>query len=605
MWSEQPATAVANHVPLFARQIMEATRAVFGDAPLTVAVEETCRQYGRDVQNIQAGRGIDALLLAIVGAKGQGKTWAAKQFLRQSRIADQMHSGDLREDATTKLVWIGPVPPEGLDSSSEIYLSCPEEHMARIGVRYVLLDTPGLTDADHRAARLAQQALPLAPIKLLVIARDQLRSSANMTIARQIDGAICIPVISSVEPESMPGGAEAVTLESDLRSLRRQLEALAPRSQILPELLVPDFEISGDEAAAASVFLAGVLDRINDLGITDVQLGNTRELRIKAANERLQAEVARLIDDSLPRLAAAVNQLHRETKLLPQRVLDSLLGSESLLMTGVRMRLRARLINDTPLIWFPYRTLMSTLNLTQGAWDRVLLAMAGSVPSLFGALSAWNRNSRQNREIASELRDGIRLRTQQQVEEQLQPLCDRFHRELVKLHPRHQRMLDDPDAPSVRLSGMEEMQSRSQRIFDSFIDEHATPSWLVHALAMLGTLLFWSFMAGPIVLIYREYLRGSYSVFSGQAEFHFEDFPHPSPSLILTSLVLSLLPLLIYCMFVLTFALSRKKVGRVAQQIMAGHEQAMNELQEQQVIRLEFQDPLLKQAEILLQVGRA
>ena len=47
---------------------------------------------------------------------------------------------------------------------------------------------------------------------------------------------------------------------------------------------------------------------------------------------------------------------------------------------------------------------MSTLNLTQGAWDRVMLALAGSIPSLFGALASWAKNARQSRDFNTEYR---------------------------------------------------------------------------------------------------------------------------------------------------------------------------------------------------------
>ncbi len=587
-------------LPSLAQRVVDATLAVFGQTPLASAVQEACQHYAHDLANIQAGRGIDALLIAIVGAKGQGKTWAARQFVKDERLQCLLPSGDLSGDATTRLVWIGPMAPDGLDPTCEIYHPCPTERLAAIGQPYVLLDTPGQTDANEPAAKLAQQALSLAPLKLLIIARDQLRAAANLTIARQIDGAACIPIITSVEPDEMSDGEGATLLRQDLRELRGQLELMAPHSRMMPELLIPDFEITGDEAAAGEVFLRGVLDRFSDLGVADGRLGNAQEQRATAATERLKAQVSRQIHAELPQLLQAVEQLHRETRQLPERVLDTLLGSSTVLSTGVRIRLRARLVGDTSLVWFPYRTLMSTLHLTQGAWDRVVLAMAGSVPSLFGALASWARNVRQNREFNTEIQDGIRLRTQQQLEERLRPLCERFHQAVLKLRPRDERRHDNAQATGMRLSGIEELQNRSQHIFDAALDRHATPGWLVQVWAALGVTLFWMFMAGPIVLIYREYFEASYHVLSGGVASRLEDFPHPSPALLFTSLLLSLLPLAIYCMVVLTLSLSRRKVERVTRQIIEEHQRAIAELKDERVIRLEYDDPLLQQAEFLL-----
>jgi outer membrane lipoprotein-sorting protein len=69
-----------------------------------------------------------------------------------------------------------------------------------------------------------------------------------------------------------------------------------------------------------------------------------------------------------------------------------------------------------------------------------------------------------------------------------------------------------------------------------------------------------------------------------------------------TALLLSLLPLAIYCMVVLTLALSQRKVARVAKQIVDAHQRAVDELKTSRVIRLEFQDQLLQQAEFLLKL---
>ena len=73
----------------------------------------------------------------------------------------------------------------------------------------------------------------------------------------------------------------------------------------------------------------------------------------------------------------------------------------------------------------------------------------------------------------------------------------------------------------------------------------------------------------------------------------------------LTSLVLSALPLAIYCMAVLTATLSRRKILRIAKGIIREHEHAIAELKRSDVIRLEFEDQLLQQAEFLLNLRRS
>ncbi len=581
------------------RRIMQATEAVFGDeGPLGQQVRGACHQYAVDMDNVVSSRGIEQLLIAIVGAKGQGKTWVARQFLRSDSDKAKLPSGDLDRDATEHITWIGPTPPSQLDHQHEKYIAVHSAQMIEVGRPYVLVDTPGVTDQNRKAAAFARSALSLAPIKLLVIARDQIRAASNMELAQHIDGSICVPIISSVEPEELADRKPQGQLASDMQSLLQQLQALAPKTQFTAAVLVPDFELTGDEAAAAAACTSGILDSMSEAGVDTANLANVEQLRIRAASERLRGRVGKLIQEEMPQLAGAVKHLSDEASQLPGRVLDSLLGSESVLETGVRMRLRSRLISDTSLIWFPYRTILSTLNLTQGAWDRVMLAVGGSIPSLFGALTGVARNFRANRDFNVDLQDGIRKRAQQQVEERLQPLCAAFHRAVMKLRPGE--ALRDQPVSSVQLLGIEELQTRSQRIFDDAMERHATSRWIAASLALIGTAIFWSLMAAPIIVIYRQYFSTAYSVATGE-EVNVDAFPHPEPGMLFVSMFLSLMPLLVYCMVVLTGVLSRRKVQRVSQQIMQQHTAEIETLQKEEVIRLQFDDELLQHAEYLLQ----
>ncbi len=586
------------------QNIADASACVFGQGPTTYAIHDACRRYDVEFSNITAARGIHAILIAIVGAKGQGKTWVARQLVLNDSIKSQLRSGDLIDDATTRLVWIGPHRPDELDPNNEIYHPCPSAAMVNLGREYVLLDTPGSTDADPQAASVAANALSLAPIKLLVIARDQMRSAASMQIAQRIDGSVCIPVISSVEAEELIHGSPAHRqLESDLLSLRSQILSLAPNVRLETELLVPDFEISGDEAASTKTFVTELTSRIASLKLDDLTLANSRDQRLASAERRLRAAVSKAIASQAPQLSAAVDRLNRETESLPERVLDSLLGSSKILETGVRMRLRSTLVGDTYLLWFPYRTLMSTLNLTQGAWDRVMLAMAGSVPSLFGALASWARNVRQTKEFSFEVQDGIRERMRRQVEERLKPLCEEFHRAVLRLRANESAEEPKVGNSAMTLSGIEELQSRSREIFDSALARFATPNWVVQVLGIVGVLLFWSFMAGPVVSIYHQYFSASYdSLVKGTI--HSDGFPHPAPSLIFTSIVLSLLPLMVYGMLVLTFALSNRKIRHVTNVIQREHENAIRELRANRIIQLQFEDRMLQQAQYLINLAQ-
>ena len=171
------------------------------------------------------------------------------------------------------------------------------------------------------------------------------------------------------------------------------------------------------------------------------------------------------------------------------------------------------------------------------------------------------------------------------------------------MRTRDEQLQTVPEVGSMNLSGIEELQADSRAIFERAIGENVTPPWLTQLLAIFGTVLFWGFMAGPIVSIYHQYFSASYeSLVAG--EVHPEGFPHPHPSLIVTSVILSLLPLIVYAMVVLTVTLSNGKVRRVSSEIEKAHSQSIERLRSSGVIRLEFEDRLLQQAEFLLNLSR-
>ncbi len=122
------------------------------------------------------------------------------------------------------MYWIGPHVPEGLDNQKEIYIPCQSESMIPLRQPYMLLDTPGITDDDRDAARIAREAMSLSPIKLLVVRRDQLRGAILGSLALFTEGAICIPVVNCVptlDVHSWKTDIECVPSESLTKILKR------------------------------------------------------------------------------------------------------------------------------------------------------------------------------------------------------------------------------------------------------------------------------------------------------------------------------------------------------------------------------------------------
>lgn len=582
------------------QRIRQATQALLGQQHLTHQISEWCDQYQLQCDSIVSSRGVSLTSIAIVGAKGQGKTWIARQMILDRRVAQGLPSGVLSSEATTHVHWIGPIVPEALDSSRELYHPCRSEAMLDLGRPYMLLDTPGITDDDLQAAKTAKEAMALSPVKLLVVRRDQLRGAILSQLANFTEGAICVPVITCVPLNDLAVTTTkrlSESLQRDLDTFCVAMKSSAPKTKFLESVIVPDFEADGDETKIGLAVARDLQTRLQSESLDDIAA--TRSNRLSAATDRLRHRIGQMLDSQLPQLSAAVRRLHSEADALPSQTIETVLGSRVVLQSAVRGRLRAQMIADTGMIWFPYRTVLTVLGLTHGAWDRLLLSLSGSVPSIFGTFAAWARNVQQSRKINWEMHEGIRDLLNRQIQDRLEPVQAQFHRAVTRMRGSDQENKSTSVSPQIRLSGVEELQSRARSTFEWSVDKHQMPWMTLQFFALIGTVIFWLLMAGPIVSIYRQYLGASYETLSG-AQSSVEHFPHPSPALLFTSVLLSLIPMLIYAMIVLSWSQRRTKIHRIADSTYAEEVKLVDELKLSGVISLHYDDPLLEHAEFLI-----
>ena len=127
---------------LFLRRVRRAAVNVLGDGIAGRSVQALCDDHHVARQMIMQDRSGGASVIAVAGATGQGKSWLIRQLVRDARIAGSIRSGNNADEATEKLLWIGPHPPADLDARHEKFLHCDAEKMEKIGTPYLLVDSP-------------------------------------------------------------------------------------------------------------------------------------------------------------------------------------------------------------------------------------------------------------------------------------------------------------------------------------------------------------------------------------------------------------------------------------------------------------------------------
>jgi len=585
-----------DHLQMVER-IEEASQQLLGSHPVRLQIARWCEEFRQAANDITHERGVLLPCFGIIGAKGQGKTWVARQLILEPSLAQLLPSGVLAKEATTRLHWIGPSAPDALEASREVYLACPAKSMLDFQRPYMVLDTPGYTDEDPMAAAIAKEAMSLAPIKLLVARRDQLRSAIHVQLAALTEGSVCLPIITCVPHSvSMGSGNLAGSLQRDIEWYTAALSSSAPGTRFLEPILVCDFEAMGDEASIARQLQNDLKNRLahEDLKVASA----TKSVRLRTASDRLKHRVSEAIQTQVPQLASAISQLASTADALPSQAIEMVLGSKHVLRNAIRDRIRGELISGTGLFWFPYRTLLGILGFTHGAWDRLILSMTGSLPSIFGTFMTWAKNLSTSRQAHQELQEGIKEYLTKQIQDRLLPAQQEFYRAIDRIGGSNRDAHRIDSGLRIRMSGIDALQVQARGVFDETLSKYRIPRWLLQMLGLVASVIFWGLMAGPILAIYRQYFLATMHAWSEGTK-DLSEFPSPKATMMLTAFGISTFPVLIIAMLVMSWFQRAKRLDAIAEEIYSAELQKVESLKRDGTIKLYYEDPLLQSAEYL------
>lgn len=587
--------------PEFLDRVRRSAAGVLGESDVGRAVNRLCDEYADACDRMIQDRNDGASVVAVIGPTGQGKSWLVRQFIGAPEAAQKIRSGNNRDEATEKLVWVGTLPPADLDPRNEQFVACGQDKMVDLGVRYLLLDAPGATDDRGVVASIANRALSLSSVLILVVRRDQMRSEAIRMLTHASEGSVVIPVINQIRRRD-------AALDNDVDSFVARMRSVAPESRIASPVLIDDFDLQGnEESTIGKQAVETIRSRVADEVAEGTDLDRRRETRLRAMEMRFRESLAATLEDHLPELTTAVSRINDEARRLPVEIAESLVGGGSSLQAVIRSRLRLGLLTETAAFWFPYRSQLGLLNLTHGAWDRLLMSLSGSLPSLVSAVYSSSRNLVADRDAQNSLQDALSRRSAAAVADRLGPLTHQFKNEIRALKGESWIRTQPGDRDSsvahvAALAGIETLQEKSQAIFESAITRYTCPRPIAVGCGLIGTAVFWLFMAGPIVTLYQKYLGASYSALL-ELGGELDSFPRTDFSFWITCLMLSVLPTSIFAMMVLAWVQRRSRVEAAESMIRSAHHDAIEKLQRDGVLRLTWDEPLLADAEFLLTAG--
>ena len=592
-------SAALSHLQQWCEQVLSAVQQVFREHPPTPAIRQLCRQTLAEAQLLVNRTTTAAVPLVLVGRTASGKGWLARCFLRDPALRQAIPSGQNAQDRSNRLLWIGPQPPPQLEEGEE-YLPAASGQMLDLGVPYWLGDAPGFSTFSEAAERLHRRALASAALKILVLPQESLRDAGIAQLLRQLPAARVLPVIR-FRAELGQHQPRPQTLE-DVRHEHQRWQQAAPATEILPPLFIPDADSYAphDPEQAVTYTQKLLQERLTSLLADAQQQQLATAVEIRARQDQLRRSIQQHLEELRQRLQPTLAEINRILyNLLPQ-LTRQMFGEDVHLATLVRIRLRTYAFHQTQPWCFPYRSILGLLILTSNAWDRLIFSLTGSVPSL--AVVVWQswKNIRSIKKTLTRPQRPFAEYLHQQACEALAAPVQRMRQSLAALREDEtQTEQSQQQQVTVRIVGLDEFQERCRHLLEQNFTTSLSRWYSPMLFALLATLAFLIFFSGPIVVIYRQYIETLWRVFQGEYV-QWNDFPRPDFSMILTSFVLSVIPVVIIAILALTWFTRFRLVEGLTRTLRQQLDTLTEQWQKQAMLRLELHDPQWQAVQRLL-----
>lgn len=519
-----------------------------------------------DARQLDSNRGISAVTIGFFGPKNAGKSYLLSHLIKNDKLKQSIKTGYRDTESTEKLVWYGDIAPHDLDTNAEqfhVMDGCNDTHLAQ---EVVLVDIPGFTDSSAQA--VIKHSLTSCQLKILVLDASDIEREDSINYGAGFDGAYILPIINR-----LPGDPDKLNTTDYRETLSNKLQHWAPGAIHLDPVLLPHLkheDAGWSDERLTDTLVQAVLNALALLNDLPQEARGQIALRI----ERFRAEVQR----ELPEFTQAIEQVSTQIQAATEAISEdtqTLIGGERIMQMSVRMGMGAKVVNETPALFFPYRSIQRLLVMTSGAWESLTMGLAGSIPSL--ALTAIKsvRNTRDQLNWSQEIETGLQLRLEKTAYEKVLPpfqqLCD------VLQQQNSHSATPVECTPSVEIRGVNALMDESRRVFDQTIAEHAPSRIMNYAFGGLATLIFLALISAPLVAIYKDYVLTAWNLLQTQ-QVVFSDFPAIQWGVLFGAILLSSIPVFILAGLFLSLSTSQGKIRRCVSALQQAHKELIQHM---------------------------
>ena len=467
--------------------------------------------------------------------------------------------------------------------------------MLSLGEPYVLIDSPGSTDLDPDLQALAIKVQHSATLKLVVVEYSRLRGRDVLRDIELGKGSTILPVIQFQ-------GNEGEQREAEAEEHLKQWRAENPESKIESPIWMPKRDsiyLENDANNPEEFTIRQLRSRLPELLANPQDSVESIARQMDAKLQAFKYELNHTLQDFRKRVKAPHDALRDQLNGLPAQLIPGILGENNILRVGLRSRFRADWMERIPGICFPFKSISGLLAMTSGAWDKLIFASIGSLPSLALSIFQMGKNYKEGKDHAKTQENRLKDNLEGKIRESLHQQVSQFTAAVRASLPRKEGTNIEDKAPGIALTGLSRLEEIAEEILSEVIRTMRASG--VQLLALTGALTFWGFAIGPLYSVYNSYIKAWWITFLNRSA-DWELFPTPEFTLVSTTFFLSVLPVFILSMLGMSLATQGARIQTTANKVREKFDTRVRELFASGELSIRIEDERIEAARVLLEL---
>lgn len=383
-----------------------------------------------------------------------------------------------------------------------------------------------------------------------------------LTDVSDADGSVFIPVFRMDMGQTNEAAEKGTSeLMAEAKRFVARWQKCLPSATFAEPLLLPDLN-----AKMGALAIDEIGEKLRSHLATQLQhyphTAARMAQRVDDAQMRAESCLRDLIREPLNHISLSYDAWEMERQKMSRFVIEEWISSAGDMDTYIRWQIRKRLLESLGYFSFPVRTVWSAIALTNGVWDRVFLAMQGSLLSLLFAAHKTSSNVKTWLKTRRSEQRNATTALEAKLINRMTPTANQFSRDLTGLLSQRSGSTVTLQEPQIKITGFDNLRVYWQQLLAKELKqvEFTLSRWVIGPACLV---FFWFLVLGQLFVLYGQHLPFATKSWSLK-------FPQPDAQLLMlpaglwtTTLLLALVPAVVSGIFLNAWTARKHQVEKV------------------------------------------